>query len=443
MEEKVFNDPNIARAYLRLSMPLVFSLVITMIYNLADTYFVAATNNTNLVAGVSLGAPVFTLLMAIGNIFGQGGSSLISRRLGCGDREAVKKVSSFCFYTAILTGVIIGVLMLIFRLPILELLGADSETFAHASEYYVCLASGTPLIVVSFIHTSLLRAEGMSKESMIGTVSGAIVNIILDPIFISILGLGAAGAAIATVLGYLFSDIYCLFVVMKKSRCLSVSPADMRISLGDIEQIIGIGVSAALTNIMQSFSMILTNQFLLSSGNDKIAAMGIAIKISLIALLVLTGFTFGGQPLFGYFYGAGDKNRLRELLKFCTKFLSVIAVILTAFVYMAAPFLMGVFIKDQQIIREGTVMLRFQVISMICVGFILLITILFQSTGQALKSLILSVSRQGIIFVIVLLIASSIGGYYGVLATQAISDVITVVLAVIVFYKTFYKKVLM
>ena len=185
MENKIFTDSNIPKAYLRLSLPLVFSMAVTLIYNLADTYFVARSNDTNIVAGVSLGMPLFTLLMAFGNIFGQGGSSLISRLLGQKDDEGVRRVSSFCFYITVIAGLVIAAAMLAFRVPLLYVLGASEETFVHASNYYIYLALGAPFIMVSFIHSNLLRAEGMSKESMAGTVLGAVVNIILDPIFIS------------------------------------------------------------------------------------------------------------------------------------------------------------------------------------------------------------------------------------------------------------------
>ena len=142
MENEIFNETKISRAYIRLSLPLVFSMVVTLIYNLADTFFVAQTNDTNIVAGVSLGMPVFTLLMAIGNIFGQGGSSLISRLLGQIENSGVRHVSSFCFYVTIITGIVIAVVMLIFRIPLLYLIGASEETFVHASNYYIYLAVG-------------------------------------------------------------------------------------------------------------------------------------------------------------------------------------------------------------------------------------------------------------------------------------------------------------
>ena len=229
MENSIFQEKKISKAYIVLSMPLVMSMVVTLIYNLSDTFFVAQTNNTDLVAGVSLGTPIFTLLMAVGNIFAQGGSSLISRLLGQQEQDDVRRVSSFSFYVAIITGAVIGAFLLVFRTPVLYVLGANAQTITHASAYYTWLAIGAPVIVLSFIHSNLLRAEGRSKESMIGSVIGTVVNIVLDPILISVLGLGAAGAAIATVIGYLCTDVFLCVIVLRKSQSLSIQPKIIRI----------------------------------------------------------------------------------------------------------------------------------------------------------------------------------------------------------------------
>lgn len=441
MEEKnVFSDSHVARAYFKLAVPLVCSMVVTLIYNLADTFFVAQTGDTNIVAGVSLGMPVFTLLMAIGNIFGQGGSSLISRLLGQQDDQGVRRVSAFCFYGALLAGCAIGAAMLLIRSPLVWLLGASEETFAHAAAYCFWLSAGAPFIILSFIHSNLLRAEGMSKESMAGTILGAVANIILDPIFISTLGLGAAGAAIATVIGYLLADLFYAVAVAKKSRFLSLDPRLMFIPARHLGQIMGIGIPAAVVNVMQSAAAVLMNQFLLPYGNDKIAAMGIVLKVSMIALLLLTGFAFGGQPLFGYYYGAGDHQRFRSLLRFCLSFIGGSVLVLTVSICLAAPALMRLFMDNDGIVQDGVVMLRWQVVTMVFVGFVLLLSILFQSTGKAGAAFILSISRQGIIFVLTLVAGRAVAGYTGILAAQAAADTITALIAGGLFYTQLYRE---
>ena len=436
METNLFSGRKISSAYLRMSLPLVLSMAVTLIYNLADTYFVARTNDANLVAGVSLCAPVFTVLMAMGNIFGQGGSSLISRLLGSGSGQGARRVSSFCFYATLFGGVAVGVLMLALRAPLLRLIGADADTYAHASDYFTWLALGAPAVMLSFIHSNLLRSEGMSRESMLGTVGGALVNIVLDPIFISTLGMGARGAAIATVIGYVFSDVFFAVIVIRRSAHLSVWPVQVRACRAEAAQIFGIGIPAAIVNVMQSASVVLMNQYLLPYGNEKIAAMGIALKVSMIALLLLTGFAFGGQPLFGYFYGARNRQRLAELFGFCMRFIVALAVLLAAAIFAAAPLLMRCFMSDAGIVADGAQMLRFQAVTIPLVGALLLMTIAFQSIGKVAGSFVLSISRQGVVFVVALLCAQALAGYTGVIAAQAIADVATAFIAVALFFTT-------
>ncbi len=433
MQSNVFQSQSLPKAYFRLSLPVVFSMVITIVYNITDTYFIALTQNTDLVAGVSLCAPVFTLLMAFGNIFGQGGSSLLSRLLGKQEAEGARRVSAFCFYVSIAFGVVVGALMLLLRGPILHLLGANAETFAYAAPYYTWMAIGAPFVVLSFIHTNLLRSEGMSRESMIGTIGGSVVNIILDPVLIFGLHLGAAGAAIATVLGYVFTDLYCLWVVLRKSKALSVDIRKWRISGGDMGQIFGIGTAAALTNLMQSLALVLMNQSLLAFGSDKIAVMGIVQKISMVVMLVLVGFSFGGAPLIGYYYGSGDRERLKRLQRFVLRFLCGIALAMSAVLILAAPAAVRLFLKEEGLIETGVWMLRTQVSSMFFLAVIQFISIVLQATGKTGPALLLSVSRQGIVYVIVLYIAVRLGGYNGILLSQPVADVLTAGLAMVLY----------
>lgn len=435
MDNAIFESRKISRAYITLALPLVFSMVVSLIYNLADTFFVAQTNNTDLVAGVSLGAPLFTFLMAFGNVFAQGGCSLISRLMGQKRDADVRRVSSFCFYVTLLCGVATGALLLIFRDPVLRLLGADADTYRYASEYYTWLSAGSPVVMASFIHSNLLRSEGMSRESMAGTVSGAVVNMILDPILISAVGLGAAGAAIATVAGYVCSVAFFAWIVHRKSRKLSLDVRECRVSAAYVRQILGIGIPAALSNVMSSAAVIMVNQFLLPFGNEKIAAMGIVLKSNMIVLLVLTGLAFGGQPLYGYYFGAGDTGRLRELLRFCVRFIGAVSLILSAAVFLAAPVLLRFFMDNDAIVSDGTVMLRLQVVTMVFAGMVLLMTILCQSIGAVKESFLLSISRQGVVFFVVLLAAYRLFGYNGVLISQAVADVLSAGIAFFLFLR--------
>lgn len=436
-QQGVFDTDRLVPTYFRLALPVVFSMVVTLIYNLADTYFIARTNDAMLVAGVSLCAPLFTALMALGNIFGQGGSSLISRLLGGGDRDSVRRVSAFCFYLAILTGVVIAPPMLLLRRPVLTLLGASANTIAHAQAYYSVIVLGAPLVILSFIHTNLIRSEGMSTLSMIGTVSGSLLNIALDPIFISVLGWGARGAALATVLGYALTDLLCLFFVLRKSAALSVDVRRARVNRDELGQIFSVGTTAAITNIATSVCVVLMNQFLLPYGDEKIAALGIVLKVTMVVQLILVGFSFGGVPLFGYLYGAGEREKLRRLLRFCTLFLCGLALAESLAVFLLAKPLIRAFIDDAAIIADGTVMLRWQIAGMAFCAVVLLYTCLFQASGKALQALALSLSRQGLIFLAVFAVATLAAKYNGFLVCQPVADALSAALALALFRRAF------
>jgi len=432
-KKRSYPDPeHLVSSYFHLALPVVLGSIITIVYSLVDTYFIAQTGNALLVAGVSLCSPLFTILMAFGNIFGQGGSSLVSRLMGKREMDSVSRVSSFCFYIALTTGAVIGGSILLFRDPFLRLLGSSPDTLPYAREYGTVLLLGAPFIVVNFIHMNLLRCEGMSGLSMLGTATGAVVNMILDPLMIP--GMGAAGAALATVIGYICSDALLLFVVLRRSRCFSVKPG-LTVSGAFLRDILSIGFTAAITNIASSVCMILLNQQLLHYGDGKIAAMGVVLKVTMISQMILVGFSFGGIPLFGFLTGAGEQRKVRSLLRFCLLFLMALSLTITVLVFLGAAPLLGMITPDAQLAADGIPMLRWQVAGSAFAGIVMLMTCLCQASGKAIPALILSLSRQGIIFAAVLPAASYIAGYTGVLASQCISDILSALAAAAIYVR--------
>lgn len=440
MGKNLLLNGTIPKSYFMLTIPNVLSMVITLVYNLADTYFIAAVGNTDLVAGVSLCAPVLTVQMAFGNVFAQGGCSLVSRLLGAGKIEEIKRVSSHCIYTGYLLGILLGIFFLLTGRMLLPLLGANAGTLEFAGQYYYWIAAGSPFVTASYVYTNLFRSEGLSKEAMLGTGVGAVVNIILDPIFISGLGMGARGAAVATIIGYIVSDIYCTIILLKKSLLFSMNLHLFRISATYEKQILGIGIPAAIMNIVQSLSVVFLNQFLLPYGNTAIAAMGIAMKTVSIVNLVLIGLAYGGQPLYGYFFGAGDIGNLKKLTRFNISVSAGTAIVMSAVVFAGSDSLIRFFMENEVIVQSGSMMLRLQVMTMVFAGITLLLTLIFQSAGRIGISFLLSIGRQGFIFLIVLFIASNVFGYYGVLTSQAAADVISMILSGVLFYRCIYRN---
>ena len=415
-------------------------MVVNLVYNIVDTFFIARTQNAQLVAGVSLCAPIFTLMIALGDIFGLGGSSLISRLFGEKKDEEGKRASGFCFYAAILCGVLVTILLLLLKTPVLHLLGATDETIGYAGQYYQYLALGAPFIIVALTPSNLIRTEGLALQSMAATILGAVVNIILDPVFIFGLNMGAGGAAIATVIGNAASVVLLVYFVRTKSRKLTVSPKNIKISGAAVVSILAIGIPASVTNIMQSFGIALTNRFLAGYGTEKVAAMGIAMKVNMIVVLVMVGFAFGAQPLLGYNYGAGNKKRLKEFIRFDLMVEIGFAVICALVLALLAPQFVRLFMKDESIVQSGSLMLRCLLIPSPMIAVVLVFTTLFQAEGKALSALILSISRQGVIFACCIVVLKMLLGYMGVICAQAVSDVITGVIALALYWKSMRKS---
>lgn len=433
--DKLFENTSIKRAYFILALPVVMSMAVTIIYNMVDTFFVAKTGNPTLVAGVSQGAPIFTLMIAIGDIFGLGGSSVISRLFGERRDKTARYISGYCFYASITCGLVVTALMFIFQTPVLHMLGASPATWKYAQEYYLVIAGGATFIIFGLSPNNILRTEGLAPQAMIASITVTGINVVLNPIFIFTCGLGAAGSALATVVSNVIADVLMVYYLRTKSKKLTTSIHETKISGKLQREIYAIGIPASVTNIMVTFATALTNRYLIAYGTNSVAAMGIAMKVNTVIVMVIVGFAFGAQPLIGYTYGARDERRFRETLRFDLGVVAGLALVLTVLMMVFAPQIIRLFMRDPEIVREGTGMLRWLASSTTIAGIIMVLTTTFQSMGKATPAFWLSFSRQGLIFLIAIVVLSYFFGYTGVLAAQACADVLTLVLAAFLYHK--------
>lgn len=433
--DKLFENTSIKSAYFILALPVVMSMAVTIIYNMVDTFFIAKTGNPNLVAGVSQGAPIFTLMIAIGDIFGLGGSSVISRLFGKRRDKTARYVSGYCFYASITCGLVVTALMFIFQTPVLRMLGASPATWKYAREYYLVIAGGATFIIFGLSPNNILRTEGLATQAMIASITGTGINVVLNPIFIFTCGLGAAGSALATVVSNVIADVLMVYYLRTKSKKLTTSIHETKISGKLQREIYAIGIPASVTNIMVTFATALTNRYLIAYGANSVAAMGIAMKVNTVIVMVMVGFAFGAQPLIGYTYGARDERRFRETLRFDLSVVAGLALVLTVLMMVFAPQIIRLFMRDPEIVREGTGMLRWLASSTTIAGIIMVLTTTFQSMGKATPAFWLSFSRQGLSFLIAIVVLSHFFGYTGVLAAQTCADVLTLVLAAFLYHK--------
>lgn len=321
----VFSEYKIPKAVATLALPSMLGMLINVVYNLADTFFVGQTNDPNQVAAVSVSMPLFMLFIAVGNLFGVGGCAFISRSLGEGKNEKIKTISSFCIYTSIAVGIVIGIIYYFLRTPILYLVGASDNTVGYAADYLSWIAIGAPFTVVSIMAGNLIRGEGAAKQSMIGSIIGQITNIILDPVFILSkgdrlfffdlpfgFGMGVSGAAIATVIGNIVTVLYFLFYFLKGNSILSITPKRYSVKNGIAKGVISVGLPASLNNVLMSLSNIVVNMFLAKYGDNAVAGMGVAMKANMLVVMLQLGLAQGIQPLVGYCYGAKNFLRMKK-----------------------------------------------------------------------------------------------------------------------------------
>ena len=265
--------------------------------------------------------------------------------------------------------------------------------------------------------------------SMVGSITGALVNIVLDPIFIFVLDMGAGGAALATVLSNVVSAVMFIVLLATRSKKLSMHLRDCSVQGAELREILVIGFPASITNLMQSFAMMLTNRFLLPYGTENVAALGIALKVNMIVMLIMVGFAFGAQPLLGYNYGAGNRERLREILKFDVLVQLVFSGVMTVLFLWLAPYIIRIFMSDAGVVQAGSRILRCMVITMPLMGIILVCTTLFQAAGKAMPAFLLSISRQGVALLLCMVVLSWLFGFYGVILAQAAADAVSFLLA--------------
>lgn len=435
LEKDWMGTMKVSKAVAKMAIPSVISSLVTVVYNMADTFFVGQTGDALQVAAVSLTNPIFILFMAFANMFGMGGSAAASMALGQKNEKRVRQVSAFATYASLIVGVLFAVILLVFTGPILSLFGADAQTYEYARGYTVYVAVGAPFIIWSAAASFVVRAEGASREAMIGSMIGTIANIVLDPIFISGSGMGAAGAAIATTIGNLMASAYYLWYFLRRSKVMSLRPKDFTCREGILKGVCSTGLPTAIFSALMSVSTIVLNQILVAYGNDPVAAIGIVFKANMFITFLQMGLANGIQPLLGYSYGAGSMKRFQEVERFTKKCCVIVGVAATVLFFVAREPIIRLFISDNDVVRYGVEMLVAYMVSGPFIGILFVNMNCMQSVEHALPATILSVMRQGVLLIPLLYLLEAVAGLDGVIYGQAITDYIAVILSAVIWSK--------
>ncbi|MPW25866.1 MATE family efflux transporter [Alkalibaculum sp. M08DMB] len=430
----ILDSMPVNKAIRMLAIPTMVAMLIQVIYNMTDTFFIGKLNDPNMIAAISLSMPIFMIIQAFGNIFAIGGASVISRFLGEGEKETASKAGSIAFWSSFVTCTIVSIIGFFFMEPILIFCGASANTIGFAKGYLSIMLIGSPFIGMQMAMGGLLRSEGATKESMIGMMAGSIINIALDPIFILLLNMGVAGAALATTIGNICGFMYYISFYFKKRGVISISPKlfsfDKKIYTG----IFKIGIPASIGMVLMSIGFAISNMFAASFGDEVIAASGVVMRSTNISVMLAIGLAQGCQPLMGYSYGAKNYKRLFETVKKAITAGTIICTVFAVVFFVFADTTIRIFINDPVVIDLGVKIIRVFVLSMPFLGLQMVLMTMFQSLGKTVESLVVSLGRQGLFFIPALIIFSSLWGFEGFIFAQPIADIATTILSLSLFF---------
>ncbi len=433
---ELFEKTPVPRAVLSLVVPTVISQIITVIYNMADTFFIGQLNDPNQVAAASLSLPLFLLTTGLANLFGIGGASLISRSLGLGDTEKVKRTSAFCIWTSAAAALMYGLAIYAFRGTVLPAVGADEYTYGFCESYlFWTLTVGAVPTVLNAALAHLVRAEGYSGQASFGVALGGVLNILLDPVFIFGLHLEIAGAAVATMLSNLTATAYFVALILgRRGRFhLTLDPRYYSVSDGIPREVLLVGLPSSIMNLMGIFSNITLNKLLVNYSNAAVAGIGIAKKIDMLAFAIANGLSQGVIPLIGYNYSAKNTRRMREAVKVTLLLSLAVTTAGAILLFTCANPLVRAFINDPETVRYGSMFQRIICITGPFTAITTVIISIFQSVGQKGKPLILSMLRKGGLDVPFMFLLDRVGGADAIAWATPIADCGAMLVGILLF----------
>ena len=439
----LFESMPIPKAVAKLTLPIVIGSMVSILYNLADTFFVGMLNDPVQNAAVTLVYPVMLAFYAVNNLFGVGTSSMMSRGLGQGDYERVRSSSAFGFYGALFSGLLFSLLCTVFSSPLLNLLGADDTTREATYNYmFWTVCCGAMPAILNAVQGYMVRSEGSALHASIGGMSGCILNIILDPFFILPWGLnmGAAGAGLATFVSNCIACLYFLILAwVKKEKtfvCMDIRRLK-KLPPGVVKGILGVGIPASIQNLLNVTGSTILNNFTAGFGPAAVAAMGVAQKLNMVPLQIGMGFSQGVMPLVSYNFASGDRKRMKKSILFAMSVILPVMASITLCYWVFGPGLVRSFMDNLEIVTYGASFLRGMSLSMVfmCVDF--MAVGVFQALGMGKNALVFAILRKIVLEIPLLIILNAIFPLYGLPYAQPVAEFILSIAAVVMLMRIF------
>lgn len=427
---ELLGSTSIPKALLAMGIPTMVGMLVNAFYNLVDAYFVGGLGESQMGA-ISVVYPLGQVVVGLGLLFGNGAASYISRLLGRGDKENADKVASTALYSSVSVGAVIIIISMVFLHPILNLLGATDSILPYAATYAGIYIVSCIFNVFNVTMNNIVTSEGAAKTTMCALLTGAVLNIALDPLFIYVFDLGVAGAAIATAISQIVSTCVYLTYIFRKKSVFHFRVKDCTYTKETMSEIFKIGIPTLVFQILTSVSISLINNAAGDYGDSAIAGMGVVTRLISMGSLSVFGFIKGFQPIAGYSYGAKKFDRLREAIKTSILWSTVFCVIFGVILALFPTAIVSRFTKgDAEMIRIGAASLRANGISIMLFGFYTVYSSLFLALGKGREGFILGACRQGICFIPVILLLPMVWGLNGIMYAQPIADVLSAVITV-------------
>ena len=414
---------------IKLSIPTIISMLVTALYNMADTYFVGKIS-TQATASVGLVFSVMSIIQALGFFCGHGSGNFIARMLGAGKVKEANEMASTGFCMAMIFGIVIAVVGNIFINPLASAIGATKTSMADTKAYMSIILIGAPFMMCQFVINNQLRFQGRAVYAMVGLMCGAVFNVGLDPLLILVFDMGVRGAAIATITGQFMSFLVLLFISLR-GQTIKVNIKNVRLNGFYLKEITNGGAPSLFRQGLAAAATLLLNKYAGKYGNDAaIAGMSITTRVMMMLGSAVIGFGQGYQPVCSYNYGAKLKDRVREGYFFCVKYGTIFLVFAGAICFIFAPDIIWAFRKDEEVVAVGKVALRFQACVLPCMATTVITNMMLQSMGKGIKASITSSARSGIFFIPLILILPRVFGIRGVEVTQTIADILAMGIAI-------------
>lgn len=438
----LFEQTPIPKAVAQLAVPTILSSLVMILYNLADTFWVGVLNDPIQNAAVTLAAPVLLAFNAVNNLFGVGSSSMMSRALGRKDFETVSRSSAFGFYCSVICGAIFSLLCTVFQQPLLGMLGADAVTTEATRSYlFWTVNCGAVPAILNVVMAYLVRAEGSAMHASIGTMSGCLLNIVLDPIFILPWGLnmGAGGAGCATFVSNCVACLYfmVLLFVKKGKTYVCINPKKFCLRKEIVSGVCAVGIPASIQNLLNVTGMTILNNFSSAYGADAVAAIGICQKIYMVPMYVSQGISQGVMPLVSYNYSSGNIARMKHAVSFARKVALSVIISVAALFFFFPGFWVSLFMKNEVIIEYGTHLMRGFCLGLPFLSIDFLAVGVFQAVGMGRESLLFAILRKIVLEIPALFILNAMVGLYGLAYAQFCAEVILATAAILVLRRLF------